>query len=361
MLLSTFYFLNTLLINMNKNLSVNNIGKREEEIESKVRTERGRKVRSNIRVVRQALEVLNTGDLRRIHEFINPQYFNHESQVDPVRSKLRGPEEFMDTVKNLRNAFPDLHYEEQETIASGDKVISVLTVTGKHMGNFFVIPPTGHEISYQAVHIHRIGNDGKIVEHRAIRDDLAFMMQLGLVSPSSKEYEPLFQAWKGLKYSQVSHQQTTKSSAENESAIRALYFRMIEGWNKGDGDVFAAPFAEDADLVGFDGTHLKGRQEIASFHQRLFDTFVKGSRLIGKVRNVQFLTPGVAIMHAVGGTIMAGQSDIESERNSVHMIVAKKDNVSSQWQIVAFQNTRAQYIGKPDMVQALTEDLRREL
>jgi uncharacterized protein (TIGR02246 family) len=361
MLLSTFYFLNTLLLNMNKNLSINNIGKREEEIESKVRTERGRKVQSNIRVVRQALEVLNTGDLSRIHEFISPQYFNHESQVDPARSKLRGPEEFMDTVKNLRNAFPDLHYEEQETIASGDKVISMLSVTGKHMGNFFVIPPTGREISYQAAHIHRIGDDGKIVEHRAIRDDLAFMMQLGLVGPSSKEYEPLFHAWKGFRHPQVSQRQPTKSSDEGEAAIHALYFQMIDGWNKGNGDVFAAPFAEDADLVGFDGTHLKGRQEIASFHQRLFDTFVKGSRLIGKVRNVQFLTPDVAIMHAVGGTIMAGQSDIESERNSVHTIVAKKDDVSSQWHIVAFQNTRAQYIGRPDMVQALTEDLRREL
>ena len=121
----------------------------------------GKKIQSNIRVVKQALETLNTGDLSRIHEFISPQYFNHESQVDPIRSKLRGPEEFMDTVKNLRNAFPDLHYEEQETAVSGDKVISVLTVTGKHMGNFFVIPPTGREISYRAVHIHRIGNDGK--------------------------------------------------------------------------------------------------------------------------------------------------------------------------------------------------------
>jgi uncharacterized protein (TIGR02246 family) len=345
----------------NKNPSINNIGIKEEEIESKVRIEQERRVQSNIRVVRQALEVLNTGDISRVQEIIGPQYFNHESQVDPVRSKLRGPEEFMDTVKNLRNAFPDLHYEEQETIASGNKVISIVTVTGRHMGNFFVIPPTGREISYQAVHIHRIGTDGKIIEHKAIRDDLTFMVQLGLISPSSKEYESLFQAWKGSKYSQVSHRQTTRSSPENESAICALYFQMIDGWNKGDGNVFAAPFAEDADLVGFDGTHLKGRQEIASFHQRLFDTFVKGSRLIGKVRNVRFLTPEVAVMHSVGGTILAGQSDIESERNSVHMIVAKKDDVSSQWRIIAFQNTRAQYIGRPDMVQALTEDLRQEL
>ena len=76
---------------------------------------------------------------------------------------------------------------------------------------------------------------------------------------------------------------------------------------------------------------------------------------------MRFLTPDVAIMHAVGGTIMAGQSDIETERNSVHTIVVKKGDTNSQWRIVAFQNTRAQYIGRPEMVETLTEDLRREL
>jgi ketosteroid isomerase-like protein len=103
--------------------------KKEKEVESKG-PEIETKEESNIRVVRQALEALNSGDLSRVHEFISPQYFNHESQMDPVRSKLRGPEEFINTVKNLQSAFADLHYEEQETIASGDKVISILTVTG---------------------------------------------------------------------------------------------------------------------------------------------------------------------------------------------------------------------------------------
>ena len=169
----------------------------EEEVKSKVKPETET---TSIRVVREALEALNTGDVSRVHEFISPEYFNHESQVDPVRSKLRGPEEFIDTVKNLRSAFADLHYEEQETIASGDKVIQILTITGNHVGNFFgIAPPTGNNISYQGVHIYRIGEDGKIVEHRAIRDDLTFMMQLGLVGPASPEYEQLFQAWKGFK------------------------------------------------------------------------------------------------------------------------------------------------------------------
>jgi uncharacterized protein (TIGR02246 family) len=330
----------------------------EEEVKSKVKPETET---TSIRVVREALESLNTGDVSRVHEFISPEYFNHESQVDPIRSKLRGPEEFIDTVKNLRSAFADLHYEEQETIASGDKVISIVNVTGKHVGNFFgIVAPTGHDISYQGVHIYRIGNDGKIVEHKAIRDDLKFMMQLGIVSPSSIQYEPLFRAWKGFMQSPMSHPLISKPYTDDEVVVRSLYFQMIDGWNKGSGDAFAAPFAEDGDLVGFDGMHLRGRQEIASFHQQLFDILVKGSRLVGKIRNVRFLTPDVVIMHAVGGTIMNGQTDIEPERNSVHTLVAMKGN-DGKWRLAAFQNTRAQYIGRRDMSNELTEELRKEM
>src|ERR671910_35504 len=193
---------------MEKKITYNNPKKGKEEEALKVRPETETKTKTKeetgIRVVREVLEALNSGDISRVHEFISPQYFNHESQMDPVRSKLRGPEEFIDTVKNLRNAFANLHYEEQETIASGDKVVSILNATGKHVGNFFVIPPTGKDISYRAVYVHRIGNGGKIVEHKAIRDDLTFMVQLGLVGPSSTQYEPLFQAWKGFMRSQMS-------------------------------------------------------------------------------------------------------------------------------------------------------------
>jgi uncharacterized protein (TIGR02246 family) len=65
-------------------------------------------------------------------------------------------------------------------------------------------------------------------------------------------------------------QTMSSSAAADEAAIRALYQQVIDGWNAGSGDAFAAPFEEDADQVGFDGTHFKGRKEIASFHQDLF-------------------------------------------------------------------------------------------
>lgn len=157
------------------------------------------RIGGNISKVRQVFEAFNTGNTSKVNEFISPQYFNHESQVDPIRSRLRGPEEFIDTVRALRSAFADLHYEEQETIAGEDKVVSMVNVTGKHTGTFFVIPPTGNKISYQAVHIHRIDDDRKITEHKAIRDDLSLMVQLGVIGPKSSQYESLFQSWKAWK------------------------------------------------------------------------------------------------------------------------------------------------------------------
>jgi len=151
----------------------------------------------NIKIVRRSIEALNIGDVTKVSESIHTNYFNHESQASPERAKLRGPEEFTDTVKKLRAAFSDLHYTEQESIASNDMVVLIMMVTGKHTGDFFGIPPKGNIFSYQAAHISRIA-DEKIVEHKAIRDDLRFMMQLGVIGAASPEYEPIINAWKGM-------------------------------------------------------------------------------------------------------------------------------------------------------------------
>ena len=43
------------------------------------------------------------------------------------------------------------------------------------------------------------------------------------------------------------------------AAVRALYQQLMDGWNQGSGEAFAAPFAEDGDLVAFDGTHFTSR------------------------------------------------------------------------------------------------------
>ncbi len=141
---------------------------------------------------------------------------------------------------------------------------------------------------------------------------------------------------------QPDHHETTTNPAD-EAAVRDLYQQLMDGWNRGNGDVFAAVFAEDGDLVAFDGTHFKGREEIAPFHQQLFDKWMKGTRLVGQVKNVRFLSPDVAVMHAVGGTVMHGKTECSPERDSIQTLVATRQG--GEWCLAAFQNTRVRLMG----------------
>jgi uncharacterized protein (TIGR02246 family) len=133
-------------------------------------------------------------------------------------------------------------------------------------------------------------------------------------------------------------EKTSVNRDADEEAVRDLYRELMDGWNRGSGEAFAAVFAEDGDLVAFDGTHFEGREEIAPFHQELFDKWMKGTRLVGWVKDVRFLSPDVALMHAVGSTIMRGKTAPSPERDSIQTLVAVRQD--GQWRLAAFQNTR---------------------
>ena len=133
-------------------------------------------------------------------------------------------------------------------------------------------------------------------------------------------------------------EKTIDNRVAKEEAVRDLYRELMDGWNRGDGEAFAAVFAEDGDLVAFDGTHFEGRAEIASFHQELLDRWMKGTRLIGRVKDVRFLSPDVALMHAVGSTIMRGKSESSPERDSIQTLVAVRHD--GEWRLAAYQNTQ---------------------
>jgi SnoaL-like domain len=59
------------------------------------------------------------------------------------------------------------------------------------------------------------------------------------------------------------HDEKTTTNRADEAAVRDLYQQLMNGWNRGSGEAFAAAFTEDGDLVAFDGTHFEGREEIA--------------------------------------------------------------------------------------------------
>jgi uncharacterized protein (TIGR02246 family) len=132
--------------------------------------------------------------------------------------------------------------------------------------------------------------------------------------------------------------------SSDAAAVRALYAQLMDGWNAGSGEAFAAPFADKCDFVAFDGTRFSGREAIARFHEPLFKTHLKGTRLAGDVTDVRWLSPTVALMHARGGTIPRGRTRPAPERDSVQTLVAAR--VDGAWRLVAFQNTRVRPIGQ---------------
>jgi hypothetical protein len=62
------------------------------------------------------------------------------------------------------------------------------------------------------------------------------------------------------------------------------------------------------------------------------------------VTDVRFLGDDVAVLHALGGTVLREKSTAAPERDSIQTLVAVKRN--DRWQLVAFQNTRVRPIGR---------------
>jgi uncharacterized protein (TIGR02246 family) len=139
------------------------------------------------------------------------------------------------------------------------------------------------------------------------------------------------------------HHETTGNPAD-ERAIRELFEKLREDWAKGDGEAYGSRFTEEADYVAFDGSHTRGRADISSSHQQLFDEFLKGSRLTGRIEGTKFLGPDVALVHATGGTVVRGKTAPSPERHSVQTLVAVREG--DEWRFATFHNTRVRPIGR---------------
>jgi hypothetical protein len=64
---------------------------------------------------------------------------------------------------------------------------------------------------------------------------------------------------------------------------------------------------------------------------------------VGKVEDVRFVDPDVAVLHAVGGTIMRGKSKPSPGRDSIQTLTVTRGG--HEWQVAAFQNTRLRLMG----------------
>lgn len=122
-------------------------------------------------------EVWNRGRIGALDDLLTADYINHNpSTADPPP----GPAGLKPIVVAIREAFPDLHYEIRDIVATDDTVVIRVRMTGTHRGDLFGLAPTGKRIAVDQINIERI-RDGRIAEHWRVTDELSLMKQLGAV------------------------------------------------------------------------------------------------------------------------------------------------------------------------------------
>jgi uncharacterized protein (TIGR02246 family) len=138
------------------------------------------------------------------------------------------------------------------------------------------------------------------------------------------------------------------------AAIEACYRAIIAAWNSGDPKGFAAQFAENGSVIGYDGSPSNSRAEIEAHLTAIFKDHKPG-RFVTIVREVRQLSDTAGLVRANVGIIPNGQKEIKPEVNFLQTLTAVKQN--GQWRAALLQ-APAQFHGRPEMSAQLTADLR---
>ena len=151
-------------------------------------------------------------------------------------------------------------------------------------------------------------------------------------------------------------QDTEMGMTVDEASIRDLYIDLLRAWNSADATAFVAGLRDDGEVIGFDGSILTGSGEIEAELRRIFADHRTGS-YVGIIDGVSALTPDVALLRATAGVIPADAADLKPELNSVQRLIAVRHD--GQWRIALYQNTPAQFHGRPELVERMTNQLRQ--
>jgi predicted ester cyclase len=120
-------------------------------------------------------EVIPNGEVAGLRAVVHPEVVNHGTAPDAPP----GLDGNIEAMRWLNGGFSERRFEVHQVIAEGDTVVVHCTFHGRHTGQFRGLAPTNQPVAFRHVHILRF-QDGKVVEHWAVRDDLGLGRQLGV-------------------------------------------------------------------------------------------------------------------------------------------------------------------------------------
>ncbi len=127
-------------------------------------------------------QVFNAHNVDAIDELLSDDFVEHQEFPGFGHDRAEAKRFFA----YMTQAFPDLHAEIHEMVASGDRVAIRSTFTGTHEGEFLGVPPTGKSVSVDGIDIVRVV-DGRATDHWGIFDAMGMMQQLGVMPAPGAE------------------------------------------------------------------------------------------------------------------------------------------------------------------------------
>jgi steroid delta-isomerase-like uncharacterized protein len=126
---------------------------------------------------RRLYDLINAGDIEGFAGHLADDFVEHEETPGLAPTK-DGVQAFF---RMQLAGFPDLRMDVEDVVASGDKVVARVRLTGTNRGAFMGMPATGKGVAVQLIDMFRFGDDGLVREHWGVLDALAMMQQLGVV------------------------------------------------------------------------------------------------------------------------------------------------------------------------------------
>lgn len=127
--------------------------------------------------IRQLYDLINAGDIEGFGRRLAEDFAEREPLpgFPPTKAGV------IDYFAAMFAAFPDMRMTPLDVIASGDKAVARVRLTGTHKGPFMGMPASDKAVDVQLVDIIRFGDDGRAREHWGVVDQLTMLQQLGAI------------------------------------------------------------------------------------------------------------------------------------------------------------------------------------
>ena len=118
-------------------------------------------------------EVVNTGAVDRLTEYLAPDFVAHHLEMNGVEAARQHMLAF-------HQSYPDLRVTVDGQVAEGDIVVTWWTMRGTHLGEYGGIKPTGKVMVLKGVNVQRIQHH-RIIEQWGGSNSLEALLKIGAI------------------------------------------------------------------------------------------------------------------------------------------------------------------------------------